>query len=95
MTKTSTGSIEQTVEALRRMTPQQLRLKYEELFGEPTRSGNRRFLFKRLAWRVQSLAEGTLSERARRRAEELAEGADVRLTAPRPPRAAGEGPSEP
>ena len=70
--------------ALRRMSPAQLRDKYLEVFGEPSRSGNKDFLFKRVAWRIQSLAEGGLSARARRRAEELARDADVRLTMPRP-----------
>lgn len=72
--------------ALRRMTSAQLRDKYLEVFGEPSRSGNKDFLFKRVAWRVQSLGEGTLSERARKRAEELARDADIRTTMPRPPR---------
>jgi hypothetical protein len=81
-----TKGVEQAVAALGRMTVGQLREKYLELFGEPTRSGNRDFLFKRLAWRVQSLAEGTLSERAKRRAEELARDADLRTTLPRPPK---------
>ena len=83
----STPSIEQTVAALGRMTVGQLREKYLEVFGEPSRSGNRDFLFKRIAWRIQSLAEGTLSERAKRRAEELARDADLRTTLPRPPKA--------
>ena len=61
-------NISQEVAALRRMTPAQLREKYLEVFGEPTRSGNKDFLCKRLAWRLQSLAEGGLSERARQRA---------------------------
>jgi hypothetical protein len=87
MTKTSTTSLQQTIDALSRISPAQLRDKYQEVFGEPTRSGNRDFLFKRLAWRIQSLAEGTLSERARRRAEELARDADLRTTAPRPTQA--------
>ena len=86
----NTQSMEQTVAALGRMTVGQLRQKYQEVFGEPTRSGNRDFLFKRLAWRLQSLAEGTLSERAKRRAEELARDADLRLTVPRPPKARAE-----
>ncbi len=81
-----TKGVEQTLAALGRMTLGQLREKYLELFGEPTRSGNRDFLFKRIAWRVQSMAEGTLSERARRRAEELARDADIRTTLPRLPK---------
>ncbi len=76
-------SSEQTITALRRMTVTQLRDKYLEVFGEPSRSGNKDFLFKRVAWRIQSLAEGDLSERARRRAEELARDADLRTTLPR------------
>ena len=84
--------MEQTVAALGRMTVGQLREKYLDVFGEPSRSGNRDFLFKRIAWRVQSLAEGTLSERAKRRAEELARDADVRLTVPRPPKQAATAP---
>src|SRR5829696_9474154 len=86
MSISNAQGMEQTIAALGRMTVAQLREKYLEVSGEPSRSGNRDFLFKRIAWRIQSLAEGTLSERARRRAEELARDADVRLTIPRPPK---------
>ncbi len=78
------------VEALGRMTVAQLRDRHRELFGEGTNSANRSYLVKRLAWRVQSLAEGGLSDRARARAAELARDADLRTTLPRPPKAAGE-----
>ena len=61
-----------------------LRSRYAELFGETTRTGNKAWLVKRLAWRLQALAEGDLSERARRRAAELAQDADLRLSPPRP-----------
>src|SRR5512144_1167405 len=74
------------IAALRQMTVAQLREKYLEVFGEPTRTGNKDFLFKRLAWRIQSIAEGGLSERARQRAAELARDADIRMTLPRPPK---------
>jgi hypothetical protein len=77
--------LDQAIAALQRLTVTQLRERYLESFGEPTRSCNRDFLFKRLAWRLQSLAEGGLSERARRRAQELARDADLRMTLPRPP----------
>jgi hypothetical protein len=73
------------VAALRRMSPAELREKYLAVFGEPTRTGNKDFLCKRLAWRMQSLAEGSLSDRARQRAAELARDADIRMTMPRPP----------
>ena len=68
---------------LKQMSVRELREKYEAVFGEPTRAGNRDWLFKRIAWRIQALAEGDLSERARRRAEFLARDADLRTTAPR------------
>ena len=84
-----TLNIGREVAALRRMTPKELRSRYAEVFGEPTRSGNKEFLIKRIAWRLQSQAEGGLSERARRRAEQLARDADLRLTPPKGPSTAG------
>jgi hypothetical protein len=68
---------------LKQLTVRELREKYEAVFGEPARAGNKDWLFKRIAWRIQSLAEGDLSDRARRRAEFLACDADLRTTAPR------------
>ena len=38
---------------------------------------------ERIAWRLQALAQGDLSERARQRASELANDADLRLSPPR------------
>jgi hypothetical protein len=61
-----------------------LRARYATLFGEATRVGNKAWLVKRIAWRLQALAEGDLSERARRRAAQLAQDADLRLSPPRP-----------
>jgi hypothetical protein len=69
--------------ALKRQTVAALRAHYAELFGEPTNAGNRAWLVKRIAWRIQALAEGDLSERARQRALELASDADLRLGPPR------------
>jgi len=68
--------------AMEKMTAGQLREKYRELFGEESRSGNRRWLFRRCAWRLQALAEGDLSERARRRARKLARDVDLRVRPP-------------
>src|SRR5205823_4642646 len=48
-----------TLAGLQRLTIQQLRLRYAELFGEATSVNNRTWLVRRLAWRLQSLAEGT------------------------------------
>jgi hypothetical protein len=67
------------------MSTQGLQAKYAELFGEQVwKAGNRVWLVKRIAWRLQALDEGDLSERARRRAAELANDADLRLSPPRP-----------
>jgi len=74
----------QELAALTRMTVGQLRLKFADVCGEETRSGNKAWLVKRVAWRLQARAEGELSERTRQRAEELARDADLRLTPPRP-----------
>ncbi len=68
---------------LKQVSVRELREKYETVFGEPTRAGNKDWLFKRIAWRIQALAEGDLSERARQRADFLARDADLRTTAPR------------
>jgi hypothetical protein len=57
--------------------------RYAELFGEQTRTRHRAYLIRKIAWRMQANAEGDLSERARRRAEELANDADVRATPPK------------
>jgi hypothetical protein len=69
---------------LQRLSIAQLRQRFSEVFGEPTAASNRTWLVKRIVWRLQALAEGDLSQRARRRAEELARDADLRLNAPRP-----------
>jgi hypothetical protein len=65
------------------MTVGQLVGVYEETTGEPARSRNKRYLIRRIAWRMQARAEGDLSERARQRAAELADDAQVRVTPPR------------
>jgi hypothetical protein len=72
------------VAALQRLSIGQLRQRFAELFGEATAASNRTWLIKRIAWRMQALAEGDLSERARRRAAELARDADLRLNPPQP-----------
>ena len=68
--------------ALQRMGVAALREKYAEVFGEATTTGNRTWLVRRIAWRIQALAEGDLSERAKARAAELARDADLRVVPP-------------
>jgi hypothetical protein len=71
------------IESLRRMSMADLRKKYREVFQEATRCKHREHLFRRIAWRLQALAEGDLSERARGRAQEIAQDSDLRVVAPR------------
>jgi len=71
------------IRALREMCVSELHAKYREVFGEEPRSRNKDFLWRRIAWRIQALELGDLSERARQRAAELARDADVRVRAPR------------
>jgi hypothetical protein len=71
------------IEGLRKLKTRALQARYYEVFGEETRSSNQAHLFRRLAWRLQAEAEGGLSERAQKRAAELAEEAALRVRAPR------------
>src|SRR5436305_7695652 len=71
------------VAALQRLTVKELQARYAAVFGEETFTKNKPWLVKRVAWRIQALAEGDLSERARQRAAALANDADLRTTLPR------------
>jgi hypothetical protein len=70
------------IEQLRREKTKALRARYFELFGEESKSSNQAHLFRRVAWRLQALSEGDLSQRARDRATALAVDVDLRLRAP-------------
>ena len=76
-----TTRIHEEIGNLRQMTTAQLKEKYREVFGEETRSNHKQFLFRRIAWRIQANAWGGLSQRARRRALEIANDADLRIRA--------------
>ena len=77
------ASIPAQILALQKMTVGQLREKWLELYGEETRSCNRVYLWRRLAWRIQELAYGGLSERALARIAELNRDDDLRFLPPR------------
>jgi len=76
------ASIRREIDHLRHKTVAEMKVRYLELFGEASRSNHKQFLVRRIAWRLQALAEGDLSERARARALTLARDADLRLRAP-------------
>jgi hypothetical protein len=71
------------IESLRRASLASLREKFREVFQEEARTRHRQHLFRRIAWRLQALAEGDLTERARARANEIVQDADLRKVAPR------------
>lgn len=77
------STIDEQLAQLRRLDMSELRTRYAELFGEQTSSHHRLWLVRRIAWRLQALAEGDLSQRARERAQELANDADLRLSPPK------------
>ena len=60
------------IAAMEQMAVGQLRDHYSEVFGETTNARNKQWLLKKIMWRLQSQAEGDLSERARARALEIA-----------------------
>ncbi len=49
------------VAALRRITVNEPRGRYRGVFGEESRSRNKQFVWKRIAWRIQAVEEGGLS----------------------------------
>ena len=55
-----------TVKALGRLTVPELKQRYAEVFGEPTRTNHKQHLIKRIVWRMQALRE-FLSDPASRR----------------------------
>ena len=71
------------IDALDQMATGDLARRYAELCGRPCRTRHRAYLIRKIAWRLQANAEGDLSQRARRRAAELADDAEVRVMAPK------------
>jgi len=76
-------NIKAELEAMKRLTTGELVERYAALTGQPVRTRHRAYLIRKIAWRLQADAEGDLSERARRRAAELADDGDVRLMPPK------------
>jgi hypothetical protein len=71
------------LESLRRASMSDLRKRYQEVFHEETRCRHREHLFRRIAWRLQALAEGDLCQRARLRAQQITQDSDLRINGPR------------
>src|SRR2546422_972225 len=74
----SDNDVLKEIAALSKLTVGGLREKYREVFGEETASRNKKYLFKRIAYRIQEKKYGGLSQRARDRAAELAKNPPIR-----------------
>jgi hypothetical protein len=70
------------IEELGRMPIAELRERYQEVFGEQTTTAHKQHLVRRIAWRLQVLAEGDLSQRAHRQALKIADDQDLRVNIP-------------
>ena len=79
----SDTSVRAKIAQLQEMSVGELREQWRELYGEEPRGRHRVWLFKRLAWRVQELEYGGLSERAKKRLEELMPTAELALRVPK------------
>ena len=75
-------TLQSDIESLCQLKVKDLKIRYRELFGEASPSSNRSHLLRRIAWRLQARAQGDLSARARQRATDLADDADLRVRAP-------------
>lgn len=87
-TTTTTTTLAGELAALATLTTGELCTRYAELYGQPARTRHKAYLRRKVAWRLQARAEGGLTDRARRRAAELADDADVRVMPPKAPAAA-------
>lgn len=75
--------IDREIEMLRSLSVPKLKERFLEVYGEPSRSNHKEHLVRRIAWRIQAMKDGGITDRARRRARELANDADLRLNPPK------------
>lgn len=75
--------IDREMAALEGMSTGQLCQRFFQLFGQPVRTRHRAYLIRKIAWRLQVVAVGDLTERARRRAADLANDAEMRVMPPK------------
>lgn len=79
--------VDEQLDALQSMGMAALRERFREVFGEEPRTHNVAYLRKKIAWRIQELAEGGLSELARGRIRELSKTSPIRHRGQPQPRA--------
>ena len=78
-------SVIKQVAALPRMNGGELRKMYQEYFKEPPISSNKTYLVKQLAYRIQELAEGGMSDALSKRLEALGGGKKQAQSPPKKP----------
>lgn len=78
-------SLAEEIQALKTLTTRELQERFAALHGFESRSNNRDYIWKRIAWKSQELREGGLSDEDRARATALAQESELRA---RPPRGA-------
>ena len=80
------STITQQIQELQDMTVAELVVRYEDLHGKPPRVRNKAFLRRRVAWKIQELEFGGLSDRASKRLDELIAQINLPLGDPGPRR---------
>ena len=80
------STITQQIRELQVMTVAQLADRYEDLFRQPPRVRNKAFLQRRVAWKIQEVTFGGLSDKAKTRLDELISKIDLPLGDPGPTR---------
>jgi hypothetical protein len=70
------------IEQLDALTPRQLRERYRELYGAESTTRSKQQLVRRINWKLQSLAHGDLSERARCRIIEISQNPELKIHLP-------------
>ncbi len=78
----SDEAVYRRIKQLQGMQVDELQQHYREVFGETTHTRHKQHLIRRIAWRLQVLAQGDISERARQRAVAIAKDADLRVRVP-------------
>jgi hypothetical protein len=73
-------TIPEEIDELRAMDVASLVARYEAVFGRAPRVKHREFLWKRIAWKIQELRFGGLSDAAKRRLDELIAEIDLPLS---------------
>ena len=71
------ATIATRIKALQQMSVTELRREYRQVYGEETSACHKGFLLKRVAWRIQELEFGGVSEEIQQKALEIVEELDL------------------